>query len=353
MLSTDTNILEIGSAAYIRMREYAGLVAELHIVILCGKKSGIEIHDTNLHVYPTNSEKKLQRVFDAYKIVARTIAARGTEMLISCQDPFELGLIGVFLKKKFGTKLKLQIHTDFENKFFINESIKNRIRNFIARRILKYADGVRVVSERIKKTIVTRVPTEKISVLPIFVDVAAIVTTDAIDLHSRFPQFKKIILMASRLTHEKQIAWACNVLAPIIKNHTDVGIIILGDGPERTMLEKFSFVRTLGWMPDVVPHIKGADIFLNTSLYEGYGRTIVEAAAAGTPIITTDVGVAPEIVRDGENGLIIPVGDGAALCVAVERILMGGVCVQEILPQLPSKSAYLTDYLRGWEKCFI
>lgn len=353
MLSTDMHILEIGSPVYVRMREYAGLAEELHIVVLCAKKSGVELHDGNLHIYPTNSEKKLQRLFDAYKIAANIIETRNLnedDSLISCQDPFELGMIGLRLKKRFGLRLQLQVHTDFANKFFIAESLKNKARRAIAWRTLARADGIRVVSERIKTSLLPRIDKNKITVLPIFVDIEAIRATDAIDLHSRFPQFKKIILMASRLTHEKQVVWACAALGAVVEKHPDLGIVILGDGPERAALEQISYVRVAGWAENVVAYMKGADLFLNTSLYEGYGRTLVEAAASGVPVITTNVGVAPEIF---ENGSIIEPTDAGALGDAVVAMIEGLIIPAQ--PRLPvtTKAEYSQAYLIAWQSCLF
>lgn len=358
-LSTDQHILEIGSPAYIRMREYAELVDELHIIVLCAKKSGVELHDGSLHIYPTNSEKKLQRLFDAYKISAKIIETRklkGSDSVISCQDPFELGVIGVRLKKRFGLKLQIQVHTDFANEFFVSESFKNKARYLIAWRTLARADGIRVVSERIKKSLLARAghrfTTKNISVLPIFTDIQSIKALPAIDLHSRFPQFKKIILMVSRLTHEKQVAWACHVLKNVMEAHPDFGIVVLGEGPERSELEKISYVRVAGWTEQVATYMKGADMFLNTSLYEGYGRTLVEAAASGVPIVTTNVGIAPEIFENGKTGCVIAPLDAPALCAAVTAVMEGRVKLES--PYLPetTKPAYLEAYLETWRACF-
>lgn len=358
MLSADAKILEIGSGVYIRMREYADLVDELHVVVLCGKKSGVELHGGNLHIYPTNSEKKIGRLSDAYKISAGIIQQRAmsaTDSLITSQDPFELGMVCMRLKKRFALKLQLQVHTDFLNPFFAAESIKNRARVMMARYTMRHADGIRVVSERIKKSLIDsdfKIDQEKIFVLPVFVDVEAAHVAEPIDLHSRFPHFKKIILIASRLTREKQIVWACEAMKSLVEQHPELGVIILGDGPERAALEKFPFVRVMGWAANVVPYMKGADLFLNTSLYEGYGRTLIEAAAAGVPIITTDVGIAHEVIEDEKNGTVIAVGDESALLVGIAGYLFGGKYFEKKSIEPISKIKYLQDYLGAWQACF-
>lgn len=358
MLSTDTHILDIGSPAYVRMREYAEMVDELHIVILCGKKAGIEIHDDNLHLYPTNSDGKLLRMIDGYKIASRIIVDRKmskTDSLITCQDPFEIGLIGVRLKRKFDLPLQLQIHTDFANQYFVTESIKNKIRYIIAWQTLARADGIRVVSDRTKQSLIAnargRFDAEKSVVLPIFVDTESIEEAESIDLRKKYPGFGFYIVMASRLTEEKRVVWAAEIVKRVRVTHPDVGLIIIGDGPMRSELEKLDFVHVTGWMKDPIGHIKGADLFLNTSLYEGYGRTLIEAATAGVPVITTDVGVARDVIVDGINGFVVPVDDSLAIKERILDVVEKKVVLGPRNPHSSSKQEYLGKYLATWQQC--
>lgn len=356
MLSTDTSILEIGSVVYKRMREYAGLVDELHIIILCRKKSGVELHDGNLHVYPTNSEKKIGRLIDAYNKAAEIIETRDfheADSLVTCQDPFELGYVGVRLKKRFGLKVQLQVHVDFANNFFSRESLKNRFRAQLAWLNISRVDGVRVVSDRILKSLLEKshknIEAKKISVLPIFVDVEHIKNAERVDLKKIFPGFEFYIVMVSRLTHEKQVVWAAEAVKKIRETHPKVALVIVGDGPLRSELEVFGFVKIAGWVKDPSGYLKGADLFLNTSLYEGYGRTLIEAAAAGVPIVTSDVGIAQEVVE--ENGIIVPVADSEALCAAVLSVVDGTFKFSESLVQTQSKEDFLSEMVAGWESC--
>lgn len=355
MLSSDAGILEVGSLVYKRMREYAGLVDELHIIVLCGKKSGVELHDGNLHIYPTNSEKKLVRLFDSYKKAAEIIETRDlneADSLITCQDPFEIGYVGIRLKKRFGIRVQLQIHTDFANKYFSSESLKNRFRVQLAWLNISRADGVRVVSDRILRSILAKsrnIDAKKISVLPIFVDTEQIKNVDTIDLKKIFPGFDFYIVMASRLTHEKQVVWAAEVIKKIRLEHPGVALIVVGDGPLRAQIESFDFVKVVGWAKEPAGYLKGADLFLNTSLYEGYGRTLIEAAAIGVPIVTTDVGVAREVV--GDAGAIVEVGDEDALKNLLSAVIEKRVGFSAASVRVQSKEKFLSDMVAGWHEC--
>jgi len=136
--------------------------------------------------------------------------------------------------------------------------------------------------------------------------------------------------MASRLTREKNIGLAIEVFAGIMNQESGIKnplLLIVGDGPERENLELRikNYAVPAGrqelrsnaviepWTDDLASYYKTADLFLLTSNYEGYGRTVIEAQAAGLPILMTDVGVA--------IGEVVPVGDKAALVAALNKIM--------------------------------
>tara|TARA_B100000315_G_scaffold250900_1_gene284666 strand:- start:2794 stop:3861 length:1068 start_codon:yes stop_codon:yes gene_type:complete len=303
------------------MKQYGALADKLDIIVCTSTESfgeSVVISD-KVRAYPTNSNSKLWYVKDVLSTVNR--ANIHDIDLVTAQDPFETGLSGWLVARKKRAKLQLQIHTDFMSKYFRGESFKNRIRIWIAKWLLPKADSIRVVSERIKRSL-SRVVRDmsKVVVLPIFVDIASIKNTKAkIDLHAKYPQFDFVILMASRIEKEKNIELAINAMREIIKSHPKIGLVITGKGAlEKELKSKVSRLGLSnnivfeGWVNDLAPYYKTADVFLNTSDYEGYGRTLISAAAAGCPIITTDVGLVGEIINK-DNCLVIPVGDLKAL----------------------------------------
>jgi glycosyltransferase involved in cell wall biosynthesis len=92
----------------------------------------------------------------------------------------------------------------------------------------------------------------------------------------------------------------------------------------------------LGLRKDVARLLAGADLFLLTSISEGIPLTLIEAMAAGLSVVSTRVGGVPEVVTDGETGLLAPVGDAVALGQAIcklaanpsQRTQMGRVGLQ-------------------------
>lgn len=104
--------------------------------------------------------------------------------------------------------------------------------------------------------------------------------------------------------------------------------LIVGDGPLRPGLEARASalglsgrVHFAGFRDDVPAILPALDVLLFTSKEEGLGSSILEAWACGVPVVATAAGGIPELVQDGETGLLAPVGDAAALARAVERVL--------------------------------
>ena len=80
-------------------------------------------------------------------------------------------------------------------------------------------------------------------------------------------------------------------------------------------------ISFLGFRKDVPQLLKSLDVFLMTSKTEGLGSVILEAFACGVPVVATTAGGIPEIVKNGETGLTVNIGDETALASAVEKII--------------------------------
>ncbi len=328
MISSDRNILKDESESRLRMIEYGKLTKEMHIIVFNRKPDIANQNFGNIHLYPTNSLSRWFYIRDAIKI-GKKILTSGGQWLISAQDPFECGLAGWRLKKRLDILLQLQIHTDFLSPYFKKGLLLNWFRVLIAKFLILRADCIRVVSERIKKSLLFTFHTlsSKIFVLSIFVDIEKIKkATVKTDLHKKYPQLDFIILMASRLTAEKNIGLAIEAMKKVVKIYPKTGLIIVGDGPKEKNLKACSSkikanVIFESWTEDLASYYKTADLFLLTSNYEGYGRTVVEAMAGGCPVIMTNVGLAGEVLIDKKDGIIVPAGNKAKLIEAIFNLM--------------------------------
>ena len=105
-------------------------------------------------------------------------------------------------------------------------------------------------------------------------------------------------------------------------------LLLLGDGPERERIEAVARARglaadieLLGEQLDVAATLRRAHVFLLPSETESFGLAALEALSCGVPVVASRAGGLPEVVRDGEDGFLLPVGDVDAMADAVGRIL--------------------------------
>lgn len=135
-----------------------------------------------------------------------------------------------------------------------------------------------------------------------------------------------LLAFAGRLTAQKDLAGALEAVAAV----PTVTLALLGDGPERPALEARvaelglgARVRFLGGgdREGVLRLFRAADASVLSSAWENFPHTVVESLAVGTPVVATAVGGVPEVVHDGENGLLVPPRDSRALAAAIRRLV--------------------------------
>ncbi|HVW90824.1 MAG TPA: glycosyltransferase, partial [Gaiellaceae bacterium] len=128
-------------------------------------------------------------------------------------------------------------------------------------------------------------------------------------------------VFVGRLTEQK----ALPILLAAIDRVPGARLVIVGDGPERAALETRASpaVRFAGALPReaVLAHLAGARAAVLSSAWENLPHAAVEALAVGTPVVSTAVGGVPEVVHDGENGLLVPPNDVEALAAALRSVL--------------------------------
>lgn len=140
---------------------------------------------------------------------------------------------------------------------------------------------------------------------------------------------EKTITAAGRLVECKGFDTLIKAFAEIHKSFPDYKLVIYGDGEERERLESAAaenglrdFVCLPGAVRDVMSRVCRSSVFVLSSRYEGMPNALIEAMACGVPCVSTRCKMGPEeLIVDGENGLLAPVDDVAAISSAVVKLL--------------------------------
>jgi glycosyltransferase involved in cell wall biosynthesis len=147
---------------------------------------------------------------------------------------------------------------------------------------------------------------------------------DREELRRRHGLEGKTLVFAGRMVPQKAIPVA---LEAVVRN-PDVSLVLAGEGPYLERLQELARslpldgrARFLGPQPRlaVFELLRAADAALLSSSWENFPHMVVEALSVGTPVLATDVGGVTEILRDGENGLLVPMNDPEALAAAIRR----------------------------------
>lgn len=298
-IGSDKNVLVPGTDAHSRMQLQAA-VAEHYVVLV-----------------PKVGESKLAAALRIWRQ-----AQQEQYDIVTAQDPFFIGLLAWAVARRIGARLLVQVHTDL--------SAYRGVRHILAQIVLRHADTVRVVSEKIKKqveAIDVHAPTH---VLPIFVDIEAFKNLE------RRAHTQKTILWVGRFEEEKDPLSALRVLREV-QASVDAKLVLLGAGSLEKELRAEAqglSVEFAGWQ-DPKKYLPLADVVLSTSRHESWGASMVEALAAGVPVVAPDIGIAQEA-----GATVVSRDTLADAIVTILRSGEQGVLRLELLP----KEAYLQRY---------
>jgi len=323
-ISSDASILDVGSSTRARMQAYGDQIGELHLLIRSHRTH--TTHDGSITIHEVRTSK-LGALFVLPRRARALIRTRGIE-IVSAQDPFEHGLIGLFSVGGTSAKLHIQIHTDFLSPWFTygysRQVFLNHIRLFIASLVLPKADGIRAVAPRVKRSVMVRYGNRIVE--PSFIPVS--VEDSEADTKEETAPFPCTLLSIGRLEPEKRFMDVINALVEVRKTNTDAGLVIAGEGREGVRLRRAAcalglekHVRFLGMRADVSHLMRAAHVYVQASAYEGYSRTLVEAARAGLPIVTTDVGIVGDVLLPNTHVLVSHVGDVTTFASNVTRLI--------------------------------
>lgn len=208
---------------------------------------------------------------------------------------------------------------------------ENKIIRFLFTNSLRFADYViaasRGVADDMKKTV--NMGSEKVKAIYNPVDVEKVIETSKDDVVENIFSHSPVLIGVGRLEKQKGFCYFIEALPEIKKKYPDAQIVLLGKGSLENELKKKArelriedCVHFLGFVDNPYKYMRAADVFVLSSLWEGFGLVLVEALATGTSVVATNCPHGPtEILKEGEFGRLVSPGGSKSLAVGVIQSL--------------------------------
>jgi len=296
---------------------YGKYLSQLFIVVRSGKSVKARKLSDKVTVYPAASGSFFF-VWDAYRISSR-ICRQNKIDVITTQDPLLTGVVGYLIRKKFKIPLNVQLHGNYlNNDVWLKQSKLNYLLNMVGNYIVKKADSIRVVAQRIGQRLASKlnIPAEKFITLPVPTNVARFINYQQDEnLKEKIAKFENVVLFVGRLSKEKNVEALLVAAKKVLPTYPRTSFLIVGDGPMREDLQKLagrleigqnaSFEGSVSYN-NVPGYYHSCDILVLPSKHEGWGRVAIEGLACGKPVIVSDACGVAELVLERECGFTFP-----------------------------------------------
>lgn len=252
-------------------------------------------------------------------------------------EPILAGPVGLLLRRFTGRPLVVHLQGDLLD-LPVSElhPWRNRAIRGISRFVAKRADRVRCISRGVVRSAESHgIRPERLVFLPSRVDVGVFSRERqreaGIEVRRRFGlDGRPVILFLGNLIVHKGLSYLLRAMAGLGQDHPEARLLLVGSGPREAELraeaqqlgiaDRVIFAGRAGYA-DIPGFLAACDLLALPSLNEGLPRVVLEAMAMEVPVVASRVGGVPEIVDDGETGLLVPAQDADALETALRRLL--------------------------------
>lgn len=273
---------------------------------------------------------KCHRVIKSIRPLVRYLDEANPDIMISAMPHCNLALIFASFFSKAHSKILISTHAspDLSWKF---GGFLDRIYLLASKYLYRFASGLVAVSEGLLSEELKRLGRFK---PPISTAIYNPILSGSQKINPlRLPKSRSkpyLIISAGRLSPEKNLIPLLKLIHDLRQTH-DVNLKIYGEGPDRPKLEKIireldltNYVELPGFVTPLHDRLVMGDLFILTSHFEGFGNVLVDALAAGCPVISVDCPSGPrEILKGGEYGILVEVDSSAKLLESVKLSLSG------------------------------
>ncbi len=289
-------------------------------------------------ILPNMKKSFLARLQLPFLVVAElfslfAVAAREKPAIIHAHWILPQGFAAAIVSKLLGIPFVVTAHAG--DVFPLNTPLFRLLSRFS----INSAAAVTVNSSYTKAAVAKISALRSISVIPMGVDLKLFSSSPAsaaAAIRKKYSVRGKMLLFVGRLAEKKGVAYLISAMKGIVKAFPDCKLVVVGYGPEKAALVQQA--RQLGLSSSVIfagsipnhqlpPYYKAADVFVLPSIVdsrgdtEGLGVVLLEAIAAGTPVVASNVGGIPDVVIDKKTGLLVGQKNTRSLALAVVRLL--------------------------------
>jgi starch synthase len=299
---------------------------EIHILTFGEQKersANIEVEGVRVHfAYPFQDPRQQKLLDTLFRNILMTGSAKQTD-IVHCHTWYTY-LAGCLIKQIFGIPLVITAHSLEPQRPWKEEQLGSgyRVSSWLEKTAYQNADGVIAPSQSMKTAVreFYQVPLDSIRIIPNGIDVNQYRPTfdEGILASYHINPAEPFILFVGRISRQKGIIHLVNSIRYLLPGIQVVLCAGAPDTPEigQEMAERVREAQREAqneiiwidqWVPRnrLIPLFSHASVFVCPSIYEPFGIINLEAMACGTPVVASGVGGIPEVVVDGENGLLV------------------------------------------------
>ncbi len=321
VIGLDGSLLDPHARAAERQRAYfAGW--DVTIVLLgTGERAEVMLGE-RLRVVRPGGATRVAAFFRARRELAQLLRD-GYWDAVSAQDPLWCGMLGYWAARRGKTTFHLQDHSGLFARAPFGRV--ERVLRPVSRWLARQAQRIRTVSARGARGLAAlRIGSDRIDTVPILEDLTPFFSAVPRPVSGR-------MVCVARLEPEKGVDGLLRAFAQVKKQVADATLEIIGDGSARPGLERLAgesqVADAIVWrgrstsVEQLAQALERASCYVQPSRFEGWGMAVLEAAAAGVPVVMTDVGCAGEVILDRVHGRVVPPGNVSALANALVQML--------------------------------
>ncbi len=328
IISSDKSMFDASGDAAKRMEEYTKLYESAHVLVAARDlPPNVQEVRSRVFVHPVSYVNKALGLVRLFRYGERLVA-KNAFGVIYAQDPFWFGLVALRLSRRYHIPFAVGVYgMDIKNLFFAKEALAQRIAMKIAPFVSRRADAIQTDGPETVDHLTQRYG-KKVFFKPMF----PANRQELKDIVRRVPERPFKLLFVGRFAMQKNLPLLLNIITETVKKLGDnISLTMVGGGTLKSGF--FKGVKERGLENNVIDagvldrqQILDAyashHALILTSYDEGFPRVFMEAALAGMPIITSDVGGVKDLIIDGVTGRVFPQGTEAHVWVeAIESLV--------------------------------